>query len=136
MALNTEFTVNLENQPGTLAKVCRALADRNVNVLALQGTPRGGQIRFVTDNPTVTKATLDGEHLTHSETQVAQCRMPNRPGELARAASRLAEIKMNIDWVYSGVESSSNTPLLIFGVADAGRASSILEETAAGAGRR
>lgn len=35
MPVTKEFTVLMEDRPGTLGKVCRALADRNVNILAL-----------------------------------------------------------------------------------------------------
>ena len=138
MPTNTEFTVNLENQPGTLAQICRALADRNVNILALQAAPTQGknQVRFVTDNVNTTKTVLDNEHMSHTETQVAQIRVANRSGELARAAGRLGDANININYVYSGLESNTNTPILILGVADAGRASTILEEQAATAARK
>ena len=137
MPTNTEFTLHLEDRPGTLAQVCRALGDRKVNVLALQATPEGGksQVRFVVDNPTTAKTVLDGEHVSYTETQVAQVKLANRPGQLAAAAARLGEAKININYVYSGLEPGTSTPILIFGVADAGRAANMLEETAAGAAR-
>jgi hypothetical protein len=129
--------MQLEDRPGTLAQACRALANRKVNILALQASPGGGksQVRFVVDNPTTAKTVLDGEHMSYTEAQVAQVKLANRPGELAEAAARLGEAKINIDYLYSGLESGANTPILIFGVADAGRAANILEETAAGAAR-
>jgi hypothetical protein len=135
MPTNREFSMNLEDQPGTLAKVCRALADRGVNIVALQATPKEGKslIRFVVDNPKTAKTVLDSEHLACTETQVVQVRLANRPGELARAAARLGEAKININHLYCGLESNTNAPVLIFGVTDVGRASTILEETGAGA---
>ena len=138
MPTNREFTIHLENRPGTLAPVCRALADRNVNVLALQADPSEGKshVRLVTDNPTATKAVLDSQHLNHTEAQVAQVKLANRPGELARAAAKLGEANININYVYSGLEANTNAPILIFGVADAGRAATIVEESAASAARK
>ena len=135
MPTNTEFTLHLEDRPGTLAQVCRALGDHKVNILALQATPGGGksQVRFVVDNPTTAKTVLDREHMSYTEAQVAQVRLANQPGKLAAAAARLGEAKININYLYSGLESGTNAPVLIFGVADAGRASTLLEETAAGA---
>jgi hypothetical protein len=138
MPTNTEFAIHLENRPGTLAQVCRALADRNVNILALQASPAEGksQVRLVTDNVNTTKTILDNEHLSHTQTQVAQLKLANRPGELARAAARLGDANININYVYSGLESNTNSPVLIFGVADAGQASTILEQSAASAARK
>lgn len=138
MPTNTEFTIHLENRPGTLGQVCRALADRNVNILALQAVPAEGksQVRLVTDNVNATKTILDNEHVSHTQTQIAQVKLANRPGELARAAARLGDANINIDYVYSGLESNTNTPILVFGVADAGQASTILEQQAATAARK
>jgi hypothetical protein len=104
MPTNREFTMQLEDRPGTLAQVCRALADRKVNILAFQATPGGGksQVRFVVDNPTTAKTVLDGEHVSYTEAQDAQVMLANRPGELAAAAARLGEAKININYVYSG----------------------------------
>ena len=136
MSTNREFTVNLDDRPGTLAQLCRTLAGRNVNILAIQATPGGGQsqVRFVVDNPTTAKTILDREHTKgYTEAQVAQVTLANRPGELAAAAARLGEAKININHVYSGLDPSSNAPILIFGVTDAGRASTILEQTASSA---
>lgn len=48
-----EFTVPLEDRPGTLGKLSRALADRQVNILAFQSFPFEGKgwTRIVVDNP-------------------------------------------------------------------------------------
>ena len=43
MSVAKEFIVLLEDRPSTLGKVCRALADREVNILALQSFPIGGK---------------------------------------------------------------------------------------------
>ena len=130
-----EFAIRMEDQPGTLGKVCRVLADRGVNILAFQSFPTEGKAltHIVVDNPAAAKKVLDSERLTYTETEVAQVKLPHRPGELARAASRLGEANININYGYCGVEPSTNVSLLIFGVAEVGRAVKILEETAAAA---
>ncbi len=132
-----EFAVLMDDRPGTLGKICRALADRNVNVLATQSFPIGGKsvARFVFDNPTTAKSVLDNERLTYTEAEVAQVKLAHRPGELARAAQRLGEASININYLYCGIEPNTNAPLMIFGVADAGKAMPILEQAAAAAGR-
>ena len=133
MPVTKEFTVFLEDRAGTLGKVCRALADRNVNILALHSFPIGGKsvTRFIVDNPTTTKAVMDGEKLTCTETDVVQVKLPHRPGEIARAASRLGEANININYAYCGLESGTNAPLVFFGVTEVGRATQILEQAAA-----
>ena len=135
MPVNREFTIRLEDKPGTLANLCRALGDQGVNITALQAAPEKGasQVRFVVDNPTTAKSVLDQQRWATTEAQVVQVKLNNRPGELARAATRLGEANININHVYCGMDSSTNTAVLIMGVSDVGRATSILEETGAGA---
>src|SRR6266481_7006488 len=87
-----EFTIRLDDRPGTLGQLCQALADQKVNILAFQSFPlENGKssVRFVLDNPAAAKTVLDGRRAEYTETEVAQVRLANRPGELARTASRL-----------------------------------------------
>jgi hypothetical protein len=135
MPVTNEFTVLIEDRPGTLGKVCRALADRNVNILALHSFPIGGRsvTRFIVDNPTTAKTVLDAERLTYTETEVVQVKLPHRPGEIARMASRLGDANININYAYCGLESGTNAPLVFFGVAEVGHVAPILDRAAAAA---
>lgn len=131
-----EFTVHLEDRPGTLGKLCGALSDKGVNIVAFQSNPdeKGeSTVRLVTDNPNATEAVLESEHTTHTETEVAEARLPNRSGALAGAAAKLGEGNININYAYAGIEPGTNAPVVIFGVADAGQASRILDQVAAAA---
>ena len=137
MPVTREFTALMEDQPGTLGKICRALADRNVNILALHSFPIGGKsvTRFIVDNPTTAKTVLEGQPLPFTETEVVQVKLPHRPGEIARVATRLGEANININYAYCGLESGTNAPLVFFGVADVRQAAPILEQAAAAAAK-
>jgi hypothetical protein len=131
-----EFTVHLEDRPGTLGKLCRALSNQGVNIVAFQSnSDEKGKttVRLVTDNPNATEAVLESEHTTHTETQVAEAKLPNRSGALAGAAAKLGEGNININYAYAGIEPGTNAPVVIFGVVDAGQASKILDQVAAAA---
>jgi ACT domain-containing protein len=39
MPIAKEFTIRLEDRPGTLGKLCQALAEQDVNILAYQQFP-------------------------------------------------------------------------------------------------
>ena len=134
MPTTKEFTVRQEDKPGTLGKLCRALADQNVNIQAFQSFPSGkGQssIHLVLDNPAAGKTVLDQQRADYTETEVAHVNLAHRPGELARAASRLGDAGININHGYCGTEAATNSSMLIFGVADAGKAAKVLELAAA-----
>ncbi len=66
------------------------------------------------------------------ETEVAVVRLPHRPGELARAAMRLGEGQINIEYSYCGLEPGSTHGLLVFGVDNLSRAAKLLDDLAAG----
>jgi hypothetical protein len=125
-----EFTIHMEDRPGTMGKLCRALADRSVNIVAFQSFPKEkgkSTVLLVTDNPAATKTVLESERITHTETQVAQTKLPHRPGSLASAAAKLGEAKININYAYGGIEPGTNAPVVIFGVPEAGQAMKILD---------
>ncbi len=134
MPTSKELTIRTEDKPGTLGKLCQTLADQKVNVVAFQAVPsdRDSVVRMVVDNLTTAKKVLDTERLSYTETDVAQARLPNRPGELARAAAQLGGSNINIEYAYSGLDSS-NSPFVFFGVKDAGRAAMILDKIATAA---
>ena len=135
MPIATELTIRMENRPGSLGRVCRELSERGINIMAFQSIPSEKTILvcMVVDMPVAAGAILDSQGITYSEAEVAQIQLPNSPGELARAASKLGEADININYAYCGVEPSSNSPLVIFGVSEVGRAANILDRAAAAA---
>lgn len=136
MPTSKEFVILLEDRPGTLGKICRSLADRGVSILAFQSLPLGGRslTRLFVDNPANARDVLNSERVQFSEEEVAHVKTANKAGELGRLAARLGDANININYAYCGMEAS-NAPLVVFGVADATKAASILDQAAAAAGR-
>jgi len=133
LPITNELTIRLDNRPGSLGKVCQALADHGVQIMALQSTSseRTIVVCIVVDNVGAAELILDSEGMNYTEGEVAQVKLPPGPCEMARAASKLCEANINIHYAYWGVEPSTNAPLAIFGVTDVGRAATILDQTAA-----
>jgi hypothetical protein len=133
-----ELNIQLENQPSTLATLCSALANRKVNIVALQASTaeRRSQVHLIVDNLAAAKSILDADRMTYTENDVAQVTLPNRPGELARVAGRLGEANININYAYAGNEPKTNAPLLFFGVQEVGRAAQLLDQSAAATAAR
>ena len=70
-----EFTLRLDDQPGTLGKLCQALAEQDVNILAFQSFPLengNSSVRLVLDNPLVAKTVFDDRRTDYTETEVEQ----------------------------------------------------------------
>jgi hypothetical protein len=133
MAKAKEFTVTIEDKPGALGKCFLGLAERGVNILAFQSyvEERESLVRFVVDDPASAKAMLGSLRMIFEETDVAIVKVANRPGELGRAAKRLGEGQINIDYSYCGMEAGSTLALLVFGVDNLTKAASLLDEIAA-----
>ena len=133
-----EFTIRLEDRPGTLGKLCQSLATENINILAYQQFPNEkgqGSVRLVVDNPDKTRTALNNRRAEFSETDVAKVMLSNRPGELARVASRLGDEGINLNYGYSGAEPGANASFVILGVAEVGKALKLLEQAAAAGGK-
>jgi hypothetical protein len=129
-----EYTVTIEDKPGALGKCFLALAQRGVNILAFQSYVEEGEslARLLVDDPPAAKAVLGSLNMIFEETEVAVIGLAHRPGELGRAASRLGEKQINIDYSYCGLEPGSTRVLAVFGVDHVTRAANVLDELAAG----
>jgi hypothetical protein len=135
MPIATELIIRIDDHPGILEKLCRALANHRVNIVALHAASdeRRTQLHLVVDNLAEAKAVLGNKGLAYTETDVVQAALLHRPGELANAALRLGEAKINIKSVYAGIDPTTNSPLVFFGVPDATEVARILDQAARGA---
>jgi hypothetical protein len=122
MAIRTELSLRLQNSPGSLARVCKVLADERLNLIAIN-LEGNGTLRFVVDNHIHAAETLREQHYQVELRDVLYAVLPNQAGALARAVRLVAEAGLNLDYAYaSGAE---NDPMVgvIIGVPDATRAS-------------
>ncbi len=125
-----EFTVTILDKPGALGKCFLALAEKGVNVMAFQSFVEEGEslARMVVDDGASAMAVLRDLRMIFEETDVAVALLPNRPGELGRAAAKLGENKINIDYSYCGVNPATNQGMLVFGVDNLTKAANLLDE--------
>jgi hypothetical protein len=102
MATATEFSVTLENRPGTLADLMEALGNADVNVEGLQGMPCGGEgiVHFVTNNPSRAEQALRAASIPYTTRQVLLLNIPNQPGAGGRVARAMADAGVNVDGSY------------------------------------
>ncbi|MGA2724879.1 MAG: hypothetical protein ABSG79_21020 [Bryobacteraceae bacterium] len=133
MAKAKEFTITIEDKPGALGRCFLALGERGVNILAFQSYVEEGEslARIVVDDPATAKAVLGSLRMIFEETEAAVIRLAHRPGELGRAAARLGEKQINIDYSYSGLEPGSALALAVFGVDNLTKAAAVLDELSA-----
>jgi len=133
MPKTEELIIQMEDQPGTLGTVCQAMAEGGVTIVAFEAFPLEGRsvIRAVVDDPAAAKMALDAHRIYCTQAEVVLAEFPRPHDELGNAACRLGEAGINIDYAYSGTHPRTKAPLIVFGVADAGRAAKILDQMAA-----
>jgi hypothetical protein len=63
MPITRELTIRMDNRPGSLGQICRALEQRGVNIMAFQSIPAVKTILVcvVADNPAAAATVLDKE---------------------------------------------------------------------------
>jgi hypothetical protein len=130
MAKVKEFRVTVDDKPGALAAICQALGAKGINILAFQSFVEASEslARFVVDDPMAALDVLRGLRTNFEQDDVAMVALPHRPGELGRAAAKLGEARININYSYCGLQPGSTRPLAVFGVDQATRAGALLEE--------
>ena len=94
------FTVDMENQPGELARLCEAMAERGVNLLLCATTSRGsGVVVFIADDEAAAQAALAGASIGYQLRPAITARMPNVPGAGAATFRRLADAGINVEFL-------------------------------------
>jgi len=98
----TEFTVQIQDRPGELARLTNALRQGGVHILALHATPCPDQgiVQFVTNNPDATVEALKTVNIAYNVREVLLLRLKNEPEELVRLATAIAEQGININALY------------------------------------
>jgi hypothetical protein len=92
------FTLELDNCPGELARLCEAMASSGVNLL-LCATAHGnsGTVGFIADDEAAAQAVLDGAGIEYLLRPALTVRMANLPGAGAAAFRALAEAGVNVE---------------------------------------
>jgi hypothetical protein len=92
------FTVELDNQPGELARLCEAMASNGVNVLLCATTHRGvGVVALIADDETAAQAALEGAGIQYLIRPAVTVKMANLPGAGAAAFRKLADAGVNVE---------------------------------------
>ena len=124
-----QLALFLENKPGTLAKVCAALAAAkiNINAISVSDAVDHAVVRMVVSDSQKALHLL-GEHgVLVVERDVLMLEGRNKPGELASVAAKLASHKVNIEYAYSATPSRATTGAMILRVDNTKKAMRVLK---------
>lgn len=115
-----QLTVFLENSPGRLAELTRALGSAGVNMRALMvaDTAEFGVVRIICDRPETARKALEAAGFSVSTTDVIAVEVPDSPGGLADVLEAIGSAGTNVEYAYCFVEPGGNAAVDVFRVDD------------------
>jgi hypothetical protein len=112
-----QISVCLENRPGRLAGLCKCLAQKKINIIAISvaETSEQGMVRMVVDKPAAALKAIGGfGPMTCAQMDVLLVDLPNRVGVLAELAAKLASKRINVNFVYGSTgEGRGKTNIVV-----------------------
>ena len=119
-----ELTVWGVNRPGNLAKICSALARHKINISGFYASDAKGRsaVRLLLKQANKAKAILREEGFQAEVTPALVLNLADRPGALARAATKLARDRVNINYGYATVSGGAKRATIVLGVKNPARA--------------
>jgi len=115
MKLDKQISVITANKPGVLYDIAEALGSANVNIDAIvgEGLAETGVVRIITKDVSKAKKILEDRKFMVVEVDVIKVEIPNKPGEMMKIASRLAQKKVDINFIYQFVSDSNATATVV-----------------------
>ncbi len=98
-----DLVIEVENAPGALAKVAKAISDAGVNIAAATclGAGERAELHILVPHASAAKHTLAISQVAVTrEREVAVVEVDDRPGVLADLAGKVAAAGVNLDLVY------------------------------------
>lgn len=118
MLVRKDFRISLPDETGQLARLCRELCTRGVNIRTIAGIAGSPPVlSLITDHEEETREALKTLGLTFEETELLTIKVTNIPGEIATFAQNLAESGINISAVFLLGEVGGKG-MIAFGVSD------------------
>jgi hypothetical protein len=116
MAKIKQFTIAVENRPGAVAEIAKALGNAKVNVLSLLGTSQGtgGTIQLVAEDAKRAKKALDESKISYQETAAEEHELPNKAGALAQCLAKLAAKGVNLTSIHATASKGGRKAVVVY----------------------
>ncbi len=124
MAKIKQFTIAVDNRPGSVAEIAKTLGDAKVNILVLLATAQGssGTLQLVAEDPRRARKVLDEARISYTETTAEEYELPNKPGALARCLSTLAARGINLNSIQATASKGGRKAVVVYTVETAAKA--------------
>ena len=120
MAKAFQLALSLDNETGTLARLCRHLADGGVNLLGLSAPEEHARaaVRLLVVNREIASRVLSKAGYRFDVDEVIFVELKNRPGALAKAIEKLARANIDVRYLYATAYAKAQKTAAVIAVAD------------------
>lgn len=130
----TQLSIFIENRSGRLAAATRALADQDINILALSlaDTADFGVLRLIVSDPQAGRQALRDAGFTVVTNDVLAVEVEDKPGGLAAILNVLEKSAINVEYMYAFSSVKTQRAALIFRFEDSEAAVQALTDAGIG----
>ena len=125
-----QISVFLENTPGHLEDVCKALAEAGVNLLTITiaETKEYGIVRAIVDKPDAAAAALKAAGFFAKLVDILAVEVEDKPGALLQILKKTSEAGLNIEYMYALTRPFKDKPVMAMSFKDIDKAEQLLSK--------
>ncbi|MDR1520213.1 MAG: ACT domain-containing protein [Planctomycetota bacterium] len=123
-----QIAIFMENKPGHLRTICRALADAGISIhtLSLADTSQYGILRLLTNEWEKARDVLTQSGFVVNLTEVAAVEVADRPGGLSALLDVVGKAGVNIEYMYAYTRRLGDKAVMILRFDDPAKAAAAL----------
>ena len=123
-----QVSIYVENQPGRLAEVTKALADAGVDIQALSiaDTDTFEILRLIVNDPELAERTVINAGFSAKVTEVVAVAVEDRPGGLSDVLTMLSKEGVDVGYMYAFIGKKEGLADVILRIKDNRKAKEIL----------
>ena len=128
-----QISVFVENKPGKLFELTNFIAEKNINMRALEVADASdyGIIRFIVNDPDAMLNALKENGWVCNLTKVIGVKIPDQPGALAKISNILSDANISVEYCYAFISKEDNNAIMVFKVDDNEKVVDILKANGA-----
>jgi hypothetical protein len=110
-----EISIRIENEPGRMFRVARALGDAGIDITALSvaGSETAGVLRLIVSDTAAARRTLMRLDLPAAVGEVVAVAIPDTPGSLAGVLALLEAQSINVVHLYAFRRTGSERAVVV-----------------------
>lgn len=115
--IKRQYTLYLENKPGSLAEVSKLLAREKINIegISVAESTDTALVQIIVSNSARTQKALKKAGIAFTSQKVSVLVLRHEPGSLSGLAADLAKAKVNISYIYATAADDQSTCCVVIG---------------------